>query len=56
MQQVSQVGTQTDGQGDEEGASQDVRNLHSDNRCGSLTILDNVLTLGEFADGEVGAG
>jgi hypothetical protein len=37
----------TEGQGDEEGAILDVGGIHSDFRCSSFTIFDNVLTVGE---------
>ncbi len=42
----------TEGQGDEDGASLDARNVRSDFRRGLFTILDNVLTVGELAEGE----
>ncbi len=37
----------TEGQGDEEGASLDVRGSRSSFRRGFFAILDNVLTVGE---------
>jgi hypothetical protein len=50
------VAAQTDGQGDEKGASQYVQGIRSDDCCSSLTILDNVLTVGELSGGEERAG
>jgi hypothetical protein len=40
-------GAQTVRQGDEEGASQDLRCVHGDVRHGSLTILGNIFTVDE---------
>ncbi len=42
----------TEGQGDEEGASLDVRGSPSDFRRGFFTIIDNIFTVGESAGGE----
>ncbi len=49
-------GWQTAGKGNEEGGSQDVRGVHSDNHCCFLTILDNVLTVGKYSGGEAWVG
>jgi hypothetical protein len=46
------VDDQTAGPEDEEGASQDMRGVQSDNHNCFLTILDNVLTVGDMAGGE----
>ncbi len=46
------MGAQFAGRGDEEGASENP----SGDRRGFLTILDNILTVGELAKGEEGAG
>jgi hypothetical protein len=56
LQEVGQVGDQTAGQLDEEGASQDERSVCSNNHRNSSAILDNVLTVGESAEREEGAG
>jgi hypothetical protein len=51
------VGTQTDGLEDiKKRASQDVRGIRSDNHHDSLTILDNVLIVGDSAGGDKRAG
>jgi hypothetical protein len=50
------VVAQTQGQGDEEGASLDVQGVHSDFPCGFPHHLDNILTIGELAGGEEQAG
>jgi hypothetical protein len=42
----------TEGHGDEDGASLDARSVRSNFRRGFFTILDNVLTVGESAEGE----
>jgi hypothetical protein len=42
----------TEGHGDEERASLDAQSVHCDFRCGFFTILNNVLTVGESAEGE----
>ncbi len=42
----------TEGYEDEERASLDERSVRSDFRPGFFTILDNVLTVGESAEGE----
>ncbi len=42
----------TPGQGDEEGVSENMQGICSDNRHDSLTILDNVLAEGDLARGE----
>jgi hypothetical protein len=42
----------TEGYGNEERASLDMRSVHSDFCRGFFTILDNVLTVGESAEGE----
>jgi hypothetical protein len=42
----------TEGQGDEDGSSLDVQSVRSDFRHGFFTHLDNVLTVGESAEGE----
>ncbi len=55
LKEVSQVGNQTALQG-EEGASHQVHGIPSDNRQRFLTILDNVLTVGELARVEEQAG
>jgi hypothetical protein len=53
---VGNVGNQTVIRGDEEGAIENVRGDHSDDRRGFLTIWDNVLTVGESIRGEERAG
>jgi hypothetical protein len=45
LKEVSLVGDQTVFLGDEEGGIQDVQGGRSDGGCGSLTILDNILTV-----------
>ncbi len=55
-QEVSQASNQTALRGDEEGVIQNVPGNHSDDRGGFLTILDNVLTVGDSAGGEERAG
>jgi hypothetical protein len=55
LREVIEVVVQIDRQRDEEGVGQDVRGIHSDDCHGFLTILDNVLTMGESAQGEEGA-
>ncbi len=55
-QEVGQVSNQTALRGDKEGVIQNVPGDHSDDRCGFLTILDNVLTVGDSAGGEEWAG
>ncbi len=50
------MGDQTALQGDEEGAVKNVLGAHSDDRCGCLTILDNVLDVCDTARGEEQAG
>jgi hypothetical protein len=47
---------QTEGQGDEGGASLDLQGVCSDFHRGFFTILDNVVTVGESAGGEEQAG
>jgi hypothetical protein len=42
----------TEGQGDEDGASLVAQSVRSDFRRGFSTLLDNVLTVGESAEGE----
>ncbi len=42
----------TEGHGNEERASLDARSVHSNFRHGFFTILDNILTVGESAEGE----
>jgi hypothetical protein len=42
--------------GDKEGAIQDMRGRHSHGRRGSLTFLDNILTVGESAGVKERAG
>jgi hypothetical protein len=51
--EVSQMYGQTAGQLDEEGASQEVRDggIRSDKCCHFLTVLNNILTVGELAGG-----
>ncbi len=51
-QEVGQLSDQTALRGGEEGAIQNVTGNLSDDRRGFLTILDNVLTVGESARGE----
>jgi hypothetical protein len=46
------VVAKTDGEGDEEWASQDIREVNSDNRRHSLAVLDNILNAGESARSE----
>jgi hypothetical protein len=46
----------TEGQGDEDGASQDMQGIHSNFGITFWTISDNVLTVGESAKGEEQAG
>ncbi len=49
---VSQVDNQTALRENEEGAIQNVTGDLSDDRCGFLTILDNVLNVGVLARGK----
>ncbi len=42
----------TEGQGDEEGSSLDVRGIQSDFRRAFFTMLDNVFTVDELAGGK----
>ncbi len=42
----------TEGQEDEERANLDLKGVCSDVRCVFLTILENILTVGESAGGE----
>jgi hypothetical protein len=56
LQKVDKVVAQTQGQGDEEGASLDVQGVHSDFPRGFPHHLDNILTIGELAGGEEQAG
>jgi hypothetical protein len=51
-QEVSQLSDQTALCEDEEGAIQNVPGNHSDDRCGFLTISDNVLIVGGSAGGK----
>ncbi len=53
LKEVGQVGDQTALLGDEEEAIQDVRGGHGYGYRSSLTFLDNVLTVGESAGGEL---
>ncbi len=46
LQEVCQAVAQTDRHRDEEGESQDVQGVQSNDRCGFLTILANILTVG----------
>jgi hypothetical protein len=55
-QEVGRVSNQTALRGDKEGVIQNVPGDHSKDRHGFLTILDNVLTVGESAGGEERAG
>ncbi len=52
LQEVGKVITPAEGKGYEDGASLDVRGGHNDFCCSFFTILDNVLTVGESADGK----
>jgi hypothetical protein len=54
-QEVSQVGDQTALRENKEEAIQNVTGDLSDDRCGFLTILDNVLTVGVSPRGEKGS-
>ncbi len=56
LQEVGEVVAQPDGQGDEEGASQDLQGIRSDDRHGSLKISDNILAVILSAVGEERAG
>ncbi len=49
LHEVGQVGCQTALRGDEEGAIEYAQGNHSPDRCVFLTILDNVVTVGESA-------
>jgi hypothetical protein len=42
----------TEGHGDEERVRLDARSVHCDFRRGFFTILNNILTVGESAEGE----
>jgi hypothetical protein len=55
-QEVSQVSYQAALRGEEEGAIHNVSGNHSDDRLSFLTILDNILTVGESARDEERAG
>ncbi len=50
--EVGHIGDQTALRENEEGAIQNVTDDLSDDRCGFLTILDNILTVGGSARGE----
>ncbi len=50
------MGGQTAGQGAEEGEIQDVRGVCGDNDHSFSIILDNIITVGESAEGEERAG
>jgi hypothetical protein len=50
------VGDQTALRRDEEGAIENMPGDHDNDRRGILTISDNVVTMGESAEGEDGAG
>ncbi len=52
LQEIDQVSDQMASLGDEEGASQDIWGSCSEDHRGSITIIDNVLTLGELAGGK----
>jgi hypothetical protein len=51
LKEVGQVGDHADLTGKEEEASQDMQGSCSNNCCGSITILDNFLTVGECVGG-----
>jgi hypothetical protein len=52
LQEVGKVVMPTEGQEDEERANLDLKGVCSDVRCVFLTILENILTVGESAGGE----
>jgi hypothetical protein len=56
VKEVGQVGNQTALRGDEERATENLQGNHSNDCHGFLTILDNILTVGESTGSEEQAG